>query len=211
MMGNPGLPPGIEQTAMDIGSWIKSIFGIRDRLRTGQLRKLKGLPRDLAQKEMGALLYEVCVERASDFVNRELRRGDSPFRGISANAFFHEMLAVTFWLLDREVAGGTKTLMHELHDRYFRSFGAPGISAEERHAAMRGKYRAYEELWDEVSGHQDEFGLHVSGNIFGRDDAVRTHEKAFWIIWYADDARKAFTRLKTAVDKIMSRGRSLSA
>jgi hypothetical protein len=183
---------------MDIVSMIKKVLGIRQILSPEQALRIKRLPKDEALKELGVILYEECVRQATTFVQGELRRGDTPFKGMSAATFFHEMLAVTFWVMDQEIAGGKQHLLNELHDHYFRSFSAsgPGTSPDERHNELMKKYEKYDDAWNEITGHFDEFGLQVVQNMFGKAEDMKTRERTFWIIRYADDIVKACKPLK---------------
>jgi len=181
---------------MDIVTMIKNVLGIRQILPHEQALRIKRLPKDQALKELGAVLYDECVKQATTFVQGELRRGDTPFKGMSAATFFHEMLAVTFWIMDKETAGGKQLLLKEFHDIYFRSFSAPGTSSDERHNELLKKYEKYDDAWNEITGHFDEFGLQVVHNMFGKGEDMKTRERTFWIIRYADDIVKVCKPLK---------------
>lgn len=181
---------------MDIVTMIKNVLGMRQILPHEQALRIKRLPKDQALKELGAVLYDECVKQATTFVQGELRRGDTPFKGISAAIFFHEMLAVTFWIMDQETAGGKQLLLNEFHDNYFRSFSMPGTSSDERHNELVKKYEKYDDAWNEITGHFDEFGLQVVHNMFGKGEDTKTRERTFWVIRYADDIVKACKPLK---------------
>jgi hypothetical protein len=181
---------------MDIASWLKrKLTGRHPSISREKAERLKHLPKDQARKELGSILYELSVRHAAEFVKDILRRGDSPFKGVPASVLFHELLAVTFWIMDSKIAGGKKVLAEELHDHYFRSYHSPG-TAGERDRALLEKYKRYEFEWDEVSGHQDEFGLLVVQNIFGQETSDRTRERTFWIITYTHDLMSDITLLK---------------
>jgi phage terminase large subunit-like protein len=180
---------------MDIVTMIKNLLGIRQVLPHEQVQRLKKLPKEQALKELGTVLYEECVRQASTFVNGELRRGDTPFKGMSAATFFHEILAVSFWVVDQEAAGGKKLLVKEFHDNYFRSFSMP-VTLDERHNELMKKYEKYDDAWNEVTGHFDEFGLQVVHNLYGKGEDIKTRERTFWVIRFADDIVKACKPLK---------------
>jgi hypothetical protein len=185
------------QGKMKIAKWFKrKITGRHEALSRERAERLRHMPKDQARRELGSILYELCVKHASEFVKDELQRGDSPFKGASSAALFHEMLAVTFWIVDREIGRGKKDLAADLHEHYFRSFSAHGTSPEERNRALLEKYQQYEFEWDDVSGHQDEFGLLVAQNIFGPETSDRTRERTFWIINYTHDVMDDITLLK---------------
>lgn len=171
---------------MGVATWLKrKVTGRHQSLSKARAERITRLPKDQARRELGTLLFEIGVKHAAEFVQDDLRRTEACFRGVPPTEVFHEILAVTFWIMDNEMAGGQKTLVKELHEHYFRSYGLPGIPTEERARALEEKYRIYAGEWDDVSGHQDEFGLCVSQNIFGAGSSDRTRERTFWIILYA--------------------------
>jgi len=171
---------------MRIITWFKrKLTGRHDAMTSEHADRIKRLPKEQARRELGTFLFEIGVQQATEFVKDELRRSDSPFKGVPPEVVFHEMLALAFWVMDKNVAGGEKTLAAELHDHYIRSYRTPAGSPEERTRALGEKYKRYEREWDDVTGHQDEFGLCVAQNIFGDDASQRTRERTFWIIQYA--------------------------
>lgn len=181
---------------MSIIESVLSLLGKEPLVSHEQVKRLRGLPASEARRELHAIFYEVSVKQASDFVKQQLGRGsDSPFHGMSAEALFHEMLAVTFWILDTEVAGGKRDIMQGIHDHYFRHFSAASLP-EERHRELMDKYAGYTGTWNEVTGHQDEFGARILNNIFGKEDALLVRQRSFWIITYTHDTMKNIKPLK---------------
>ena len=156
---------------------------------------LKALAPDQQRKETAAYLYELCVRHAGIFVQEETRKQESPFDGVSNAALFHEILSMTFWLMDKKLFKGKKPLLPAMHELYFRSFHASDTN-DARTEALNKRYRVYAHEWDVISGHQDEFGLAVAQAIFGTEEHIRTRERVFWIVWYADDLTKLFGRIK---------------
>jgi hypothetical protein len=187
---------------MSIGETIRNIFSKPGIIERRQLDRMRSLPQDQARAEAGRILYEHCLQRTSSFAQQELKRGDSPYGGVQPAIFFHEMLAVTFWLLDQNAGGGNGELLKELHNNYFRSYSSAD-SEEERRECLARKYAGYEDTWNEITGHLDEFGLLVVQNIFGKEENSRTRERTFWIIQYADEAVKAFSPLQKVLKKIV--------
>ncbi|OGW37457.1 MAG: hypothetical protein A2X58_09660 [Nitrospirae bacterium GWC2_56_14] len=191
---------------MSIIESIKILLGKEPLVPREQVKRLRVLPEDEARREMSAIFYEVSVKQASEFVKHQLGRGsDSPFHGTPAADLFHEMLAVTFWILDTEVAGGKRNLMQGLHDHYFRHFSATSLP-EERHRELMDKYAGYTGTWNEITGHQDEFGAQVLSNIFGKGDGLLVRQRSFWIITYTHDTMSVIKPLK----KMWSAARSRS-
>lgn len=175
---------------------IKQLLGKKPLVSHKQAKRLRELPEDVARKEMCEILYDVSVKQASEFVKQELGRGtDSPFHGVSSAALFHEMLAVTFWILDARIAGGKRGLMPGLHDNYFSHFSSPKPS-EERSRELMDKYTGFDGTWNEITGHQDEFGAQVLRNIFGQDEDKLVRQRSFWIITYTHDTMKTIKPLK---------------
>lgn len=174
---------------------IRRLVSKTEREHHANCLRLKALPKDRQQKETAEYLYELCVRHAGIFVQEETRKQESPFAGVSNAALFHEILSMTFWLMDKKLFKGRKPLLPAMHDIYFRSFHSSD-TADARTAALDKRYRVYAHEWDVISGHQDEFGLAVAQAIFGTEENIRTRERVFWIVWYADDLTKLFGRMK---------------
>ncbi|NTW58322.1 MAG: hypothetical protein HGA43_04060 [Nitrospirae bacterium] len=182
---------------MKIITWFKRKLTGRHEAMTRELaERIKRLPKDQARRELGSFLFELAVRHATEFVKDDLRRTDPPFKGVPPEAVFHELLAVTFWIMDNEIAGGSKALTAELHDHYVRTYRNVVGSPEERGRALGEKYKQYECEWDDVMGHQDEFGQCVAQNLFGAEPSMRTRERSFWVIRYAHDVADDCAPLK---------------
>lgn len=188
---------------MNILEKVMTVFGKGPVLESEQVCRLARLPKDQALKELGQTLYDHCVKRTTEFVQGELKRPDSPYQGLTAATFFHEVLAVTFWIMDREVAGGKGKLLAELHENYFRSFSSPE-NGKQRNDCLIKKYQEYDDNWNEITGHLDEFGLGVVRNMFGKEENQRTRERTFWIIQYADESVKECSRIRKACKDLKS-------
>ncbi|OGW41639.1 MAG: hypothetical protein A2010_14950 [Nitrospirae bacterium GWD2_57_9] len=189
---------------MNIIDKIKQAFGRGPLLSQDQISRFSLLPKDQARKEFCDTAYELCAKRAAEFVKRELGRADSPYQGLSSAALYHEILVVTFWLMDKAAADGKNAFLDDLHEHYFRSHSAPEGSREERQKGLSGKYEQYEDFWNEITGHFDEFGLCVVRNLFGTGESSRTRERTFWIIQYADETIQAFSPLRKVSKKLFS-------
>ena len=182
---------------MKIISWFKrKLTGRHDAMTREQAERIKRLSKDQARRELGAFLFELAVRHATEFVKDDLQRLDPPFKGVPPEAVFHEMLAVTFWIMDKEIAGGSKALAVELHDHYVRAYRNVVGSPDERGRVLGEKYKQYEREWDDVMGHQDEFGLCVAQNLFGAEPSMRTRERSFWVIRYAHEIVDDLSPLK---------------
>jgi hypothetical protein len=182
---------------MKITTWfMRKLTGRHEALSREQTERIKRLPKDQARRDLGAALFELAVRHATEFVKDDLQRSDPPFKGVPPETVFHEMLALTFWIMDKEIAGGNKALAAELHDHYFRSYRNVAGSPEDRGKALDEKYKRYEYEWDDITGHQDEFGLCVAQNIFGAENSERTRERTFWIIRYVHDIADDLLPLK---------------
>jgi hypothetical protein len=126
---------------MKITTWfIRKFTGRHDAMSREQAERIKLLPKDQARRELGAFLFELAVRHATEFVKDDLQRTDPPFKGVPPEAVFHEILAVTFWIMDNEIAGGSKALIAELHDHYVRTYRNVVGSSEERGRALGEKY-----------------------------------------------------------------------
>jgi hypothetical protein len=174
---------------------IKGFFGKTSIVSEEQVRRLGHLPGEQARRELAGLLYDHCVRRAGKFVREELQRGDSPYRGTAPAVLYDEIMAVTLWIMDREAAGGRQELLAELQAHYLSTFTGSGDRVERRDRLQR-KFGQYEDSWNEITGHLDEFGLQVVKNIFGEEQNIRTRERTFWIIQYSDEAAGDFASVK---------------
>lgn len=189
---------------MNVVEKIRRIFGKEPLFSRDDVSRLQKLPKERARGEFLDRLYEQGVKRAGNFVNGELKRPDSPYRGVPPAVFFEEMQAVTFWLIGKEVAGGNSEALDGLHHRYFQSSGGHGISNDQKKNALMKKYTQYDDTWNDETGHFDEFGLCVVNNIFGKEESSRTRERTFWIIQYADEMVKVFSRCRKMWKQMVS-------
>ena len=116
---------------MSIITWFKrKLTGRHEALNREQAERIKRLPKDQARRELGGVLFDLGVKHATEFVKDELQRSDPPFKGVPPETVFHEILALTFWIMDKEIAGGKKTLAVVLHEHYLRSFRSVAGSSE---------------------------------------------------------------------------------
>lgn len=160
-----------------------------------QLRRIARLPREQARRELIDLLYDHCALRAGKFVKGELQRPESPYRGMTPAVLYDEILAVTFWIMDREAAGGKQELLKELHSHYLATLTSSSERREKQEALNR-KSHQYEDTWNEITGHLDEFGLQVVQNMFGKEENIMTRQRSFWIIQFADECATDFSKIK---------------
>lgn len=180
---------------MTLFDFFRRLASKTEREQHAQCIHLMNLPRDQRRLRTAEYLYDLCVRRAGAFVGDEKKKRDSPFSEATNAVLFHELLAVTFWLMDKNLFNEKGTLLPAVHDQYFRSFHSPD-PVEKRSALLAERYGVYRKEWDEISGHQDEFGLAVAQTVFGKEEHIRTRERVFWIVWYADDMMKLFGRMK---------------
>lgn len=183
---------------------IRNVFGPRKGLSGEQLALLNRLPPDERRTQLGGVLHEICVKQAARFVEEEHRRADSPFRGLPQADLFHEMLVLSCWVLAWQFRGEQPALMDHLHHHYATSF-VWGRDSPPRQLldALRGKFKAYDEAWDDYSGHQDVFARLAIGYIFGGRQTGEERQAAFWLITYADRTMKDFARVTTAVEQLL--------
>ena len=183
---------------------IRNVFGPGKGLSGEQFAILNRLPPDERRTQLGIVLHEICVKQAARFVEEEHRRADSPFRGIPRDDLFHEMLVMSYWVFAWLFRGKQPALMDRLHHHYVTSFVwgrdvvAPGVA---RRAAR--KFKAYDEAWDDYSGHQDVFARQAIGSIFGGRRTGEERQAAFWLITYADRAMKDFAKVTAAADLLL--------
>jgi hypothetical protein len=157
------------------------------------IRTLKGLPKEKLKQEMGLLFHDMCVKRATSFVKDELNKNDSPFKGVPKSRLFQEIMILNYWILDNAVSKNKKAVvLDEVYNKHFELFNVT-FKREEELASLLERHRAYYDSWNEVTGHQDKFGLKAAEFIFDKNgDIPRIAEVSFWIISYTHSAMKAF-------------------
>lgn len=172
----------------------EKVFGKGRAAQKERIRDLKGLPKEKLKQEIGLLFHEMCVKHAANFVKDELNKSYSPFKGVPKSKLFHEIMILTYWLLDNTVSKNKKAaVFDEVYNKYFELFNVT-FKREEELALLLQRHKAYYDSWDEVTGHQDEFGLKAAEFIFDKKrDIPRIDEVSFWIISYAHSTMKAFS------------------
>ncbi|MEK6673111.1 MAG: hypothetical protein AABY42_06495 [Nitrospirota bacterium] len=176
--------------------FIKGLLSGKERGLREQVRGIRSLSGADAERELGLILYNICVESASSFVNQELNRGDSPFRGLQKHRFFHEIALLTFWLAEKGVIGNRKNITEEIQRNYLKSINFH-LAHDDGQDAFHSRYKSYYSTWDDVTGHQDLFGMKAAGYIFEeiKEESNRP-DITFWLIVYSDDTLKKLIRFK---------------
>ena len=183
---------------------IRSVFAGERGLPRSQVERLGRLPPGERLAGVGAALHDLCVTTAARFVEEEHRRADSPFGGLPKTDLFHEMLVMNFWALERLFKGRRRALMDQVYDRYSTSFVWGWESGRtDLVDSMRAKFTAYDEAWDDYSGHQDGFARQALAIIFGGTPVAEAPRAAFWLISYADRTMKDFTEVGKSVKLLL--------
>jgi hypothetical protein len=169
---------------MGIISLIKRLLPSR---RRALLSRIKDLPAGRRLAELGAVFYNACLERAVQFVQDHIARLDSPFRGVPRERFFHEVMAVNFWVVERLLAGKQASLMERIYGIYESSFPVPRNGSGNVSGGLAKRHAVYSASWNDVTGHQDVFGLRVAEQIFGPGRTFPVPEASFWIISYTHE------------------------
>jgi hypothetical protein len=111
---------------------------------------------------------------------------------------------MNFWALERLFKGRRRALMNQVYDRYSTSFVWGWESGRsELVDSMRAKFTAYDEAWDDYSGHQDGFARQALAIIFGGTPVAEAPRAAFWLISYADRTMKDFTEVGKSVNLLL--------
>ena len=154
---------------------------------------LKDLSGEHLNQKLGSLFHDMCVKRAAGFVKDELNKNDSPFKGVPKSKLFQEIMILNYWILDNAVSKNKKAaVFDEVYSKYFELFNVT-FKREEELASLLERHRAYYDSWNEITGHQDKFGLKAAEFIFDKNgDIPRIAEGSFWIISYTHSAMKAF-------------------
>ncbi|TAN45739.1 MAG: hypothetical protein EPN22_01740 [Nitrospirae bacterium] len=172
----------------------KKILSREYRQLCRQVEGLKALPVEDAYEKAGDMLHQLCIRKAAEFVKDAQARDESPFKDLHEHDFFHEMLIVDLWMADKVFSGKRKAVAESLHKQYERVFYLSG-HADKSLDEMRRKFEMYTDTWCDITGHQDEFGLAVSKNLFGSRE-FKAPYTSFWIVWHADEMRKNFVEIR---------------
>lgn len=171
---------------------LKKLVGRDSVIKKADVDRLLALPPDQREQELQALFYELAFKDAAAFVYDSLRRSESPFSGLERNVFFHEILIMNFWMMQKVFSKYMKGLADKMHTHYFGSLS----DINERKAALSPKLKTYSLCWDEFTGHHDEFGLKVGEYLFGKDVSYPEKNVSFWIITYADESIKKYKKAR---------------
>lgn len=166
---------------------LRSIKRLLPGRRRSLLARVRELPEGQRPVELAKLFLDECVRHAADFVRGQAARQESPFQGVPQDRFFHEVMTVNFWVLERLFEGKRFTLMDRVYEAYQTAFTVPRQGNGRNGGALAERYAAYNGAWNEVTGHQDEFGLRVAERIFGPGSAYPVREASFWIVSYTHD------------------------
>lgn len=180
---------------------IKGLFSDKERGLREQVSRLNSLSAADAERELGLVLYNICVESASSFVNQELNRGDSPFRGLQKHKFFHEIALLTFWLAEKAVIGSRKNITEEILQNYLKSVNFHFLHNDGQEA-FHSRYKSYYSTWDDITGHQDLFGIKAAGYIFEEVNEKNSRpDITFWLILYSDETLKKLMSFRGLLKK----------
>lgn len=172
---------------------IKKILGKDMVVSSAELDHLKGLSPEKVQDELGSLLSKICIDLSADFVKSELVRAESPFGSLDKSDFFHEMLIMNFWIVDKVFSKHMKHLSGIVLARCQVLFPHSG----EKFALVPDRFRRYYDSWDDHTGHQDLFAQEAGKILFG-DTPYMEKQAAFWLIIYADKTVKALKKVRKA-------------
>lgn len=178
---------------MGVVKFIRKFFNNGGIIQKKKHLTLKDLSGEHLNQKLGSLFHDMCVKRAAGFVKDELNKNDSPFKGVPKSKLFQEIMILNYWILDNAVSKSKKAaVFDEVYSKYFELFNVT-FKREEELASLLQRHRAYYDSWNEVTGHQDKFGLKAAEFIFDKNgDIPRIAEVSFWIISYTHSAMKAF-------------------
>ncbi len=172
---------------MGIVTLIKQLLPTKRRER---LARVRSLPAGQQPVEAGSVFYTECFDLAVRFVQEQIARGDdSPFRGLQRDRFFHEILAMEFWALEKVLVGKHESLMDRVFEAYAKAFPGAARGAAGPPAWVADRFAAYTATWNDITGHQDEFGRKVGEYLFAAGQAYSVPETSFWIIEHAHEAQ----------------------
>lgn len=159
-----------------------------------RLEEMKGLKGKELDLKMGTFLFDLSIQKATEFVREELSRHESPFLSVDKYRFFHEIALLTFWAV-KKVIGERPDVIEEIHRNYSESFNLIETFSENRDSLFR-RYETYSNSWDDVWGHQDMLGLEIAQYLFGNSEEILRPDITFWLISYVDETIKSFEGMK---------------
>jgi hypothetical protein len=161
------------------------------------LSRIKGCPDHQRPDDLAGFFYQECLERSAAFVQEHLRRGkDSPFHGLENGPFFHELMAISFWTLEKLLKGDHAPLTQRIYHRYHEEFRTTRNSDHAPPEWVRERFTAYTGNWNDETGHHDAFGRKAAEFIFAERRVYSVPETAFWIIEFADGTLAEFRHLR---------------
>ena len=173
---------------MGLFSWLR-LHNKRNRGMREELRKIKAVPEGVRMERLGGVLHHLCVEYAAGFVQEQLRRGkDSQFLELDKGRFFHEMLLLNYWLVDRVMGGRDKTLLNEIQKQYLLSFHhLSGMEGPDDLTHLHERFAAFSDTWDDLTGHLDIFAEKFAQYLFAGEKNYHLPSVAFLVITHATD------------------------
>lgn len=183
---------------MGLFSWLR-LHNKRNRGVREELLKIKDLPDVARIEKLGGILHHFCVEYAAGFVQEQLRRGkDSQFLELDKGRFFHEMLLLNYWLVDRVMVGKDKTLLDEIRKQYLLSFHhLSGMESPDDLTHLEERFAAFSDTWDDLTGHQDIFAEKFAQYLFAGEKNYHLPSVAFLVITHATDMEQYVMDFKT--------------
>lgn len=174
-------------------SIIASIRHLLPSKHKERLRRIREIPEERRADELSAVFYDESIARAARFVQEQIARGeDSPFCGAARDRFFHEIMAVNFWALEKIFGANQGMLVAHVVERYARFFHETG----HRPGWIEKRCAVYNKSWNDITGHQDGFGRAVAEHVFPGGQAFSVPETSYWIIEYAYEVLDALRGLR---------------
>ncbi len=171
---------------------LRKLIGKEAIIPKADIARLTALPSEQKEKELQSMFYELAFKDAAAFVYDNLRRSESPFSNLDRNIFFHEMLIINFWMMQKVFSKYKHDIAEKMHVHYFGSLS----DIAERKTALTPKFKTYNLCWDDYTGHHDEFGLKVGEILFGKEAIYPEKNVSFWIITYTDDSIKKYIKVR---------------
>lgn len=182
--------------------WVRRVFAGRPRLERDLFQELACLPHGERLPRLAEFLHDRCVESAGRFVTEEHNRAYSPFRSVSQSRLFQELLIVNFWILETAFAARGADLMSLVFNRYGCTYvWVRDASRERMLESMQERFRVYTASWNEITGHQDQFGECATDFVFGGRPETEGAQAAFWLISHADRTMKYFDAVAASLNR----------
>ena len=129
----------------------------------------------VTEEQLADALYYFAKKFGIDFVDHELAKENSPFKGADKEIFTHERLIMIFWIIDKFFADKERILTASVHKKYFTDLDILNNQEEAKKEItfIMSRYKEYYDAYNEKAGaEQYLLGGVIAKNILQQDKPV---------------------------------------